>query len=85
MRGPRARSRPTIGDRNTIIVCHGTIIRYTLAALAGRRLPGILNGSISIFELDDDAWEVLTVNGMPLDEVPIPPDERPAEGDTVTR
>ena len=44
-----------------------------------------MNGSISIFERMDDAWDVLTVNGMPLDEVPIPPDERPAEGDTVTR
>lgn len=72
-------------DRDVVIVCHGTIIRYTLAALAGRRLPGIMNGSCSIFVLDGDAWKVLTVNGMPLDEVPIPPDERPAEGDTVTR
>jgi probable phosphoglycerate mutase len=72
-------------DRNTVIVCHGTIIRYTLAALAGRRLPGIMNGSCSVFVLDGDAWKVLTVNGEPLDEVPIPPDERPAEGDTVTR
>jgi uncharacterized phosphatase len=72
-------------DRNTIIVCHGTIIRYTLAALAGRRLPGIMNGSCSTFVLDGDAWQILTVNGVPLDEVPIPADERPAEGDTVTR
>lgn len=73
------------GDRDTIIVCHGTIIRYTLAALAGHRLPGITNDSCSILERVDDRWEVLTVNGMPIDEVPIPPDERPAEGDTVTR
>jgi len=72
-------------DRDTVIVCHGTIIRYTLAALAGRRLPGITNGSCSMFVLDGDAWEVLSVNGMPLAEVPIPPDDRPAEGDTVTR
>lgn len=72
-------------DRNTIIVCHGTIIRYTLAALAGRRLPGITNGSCSTFVLDGDAWQVLSVNGTPLDEVPIPLDDRPAEGDTVTR
>jgi uncharacterized phosphatase len=74
-----------VGDRNTIIVCHGTIIRYTLAALAGRRLPGIVNGSISTLELEDDVWDVLTVNGTPLAEVPVPPDERPTEGDTVTR
>jgi probable phosphoglycerate mutase len=80
-----ARIAQDVGDRDTIIVCHGTIIRYTLAALAGRRLPGIVNGSISMLELKGDVWKVLTVNGMPIDEVPVPPDERPAEGDTVTR
>jgi uncharacterized phosphatase len=73
------------GDRNTIIVCHGTIIRYTLADLAGRRLPGIMNGSISTLERDDDGWRVLSVNGLPLAEVPEPPDERPRDGDTMTR
>jgi uncharacterized phosphatase len=72
-------------DRDTIIVCHGTIIRYTLASLAGRRLPGILNGSISTLEQTPDAWDVLSVNGLPLSLVPIPPDERPREGDTATR
>lgn len=73
------------GERPTIIVCHGTIIRYTLAALAGRRLPGILNGSISTLDLVDGTWEVLTVNGMPLPMVPEPANYMPAEGDTVTR
>lgn len=73
------------GETPTIIVCHGTIIRYTLAALAGRRLPGIVNGSISTLELEDGRWQVLTVNGVPLDEVPEPADERPQDGDTVTR
>jgi uncharacterized phosphatase len=53
-------------DQDVVIVCHGTIIRYTLAALAGRPLDGIRNGSISTFELDGDAWRVLTVNGSPL-------------------
>ena len=53
-------------DRDVVIVCHGTIIRYTLAALAGRPVDGIRNGSISTFRLDGDRWEVLTVNGAPL-------------------
>jgi uncharacterized phosphatase len=53
-------------DRDVVIVCHGTIIRYTLAALAGHPLPGITNGSISTFELDGEDWRVLTVNGSPL-------------------
>ena len=52
---------------NVVIVCHGTIIRYTLAALAGRPLDAIHNGSISTFRLDGDEWDVLTVNGQPLD------------------
>lgn len=73
------------GETPTIIVCHGTIIRYTLAALAGRRLPGILNGSISTLELQNGVWQVLSVNGAPLDEVPEPPNYMPAEGDTATR
>lgn len=73
------------GERPTIIVCHGTIIRYTLASLAGRRLPGIVNGSISTLDLVDGRWEVLSVNGMPLPMVPEPESFRPADGDTVTR
>ena len=80
-----ARIAADYGDRDTIIVCHGTIIRYTLAALAGRRLPGIVNGSIATFLLEGEAWEVLSVNGTALAAVPIPVDERPADGDTVTR
>jgi uncharacterized phosphatase len=73
------------GERPTIIVCHGTIIRYTLAALAGRRLPGILNGSISTLEFENGHWDVLTVNGISLQAIPEPVDERPADGDTMTR
>jgi probable phosphoglycerate mutase len=53
-------------DRDVVIVAHGTIIRYTLAALAGRPLDAIRNGSISTFRLEGDRWEVLTVNGEPL-------------------
>jgi uncharacterized phosphatase len=52
--------------QDVVIVCHGTIIRYTLAALAGRPVDGIVNGSISTFRLDGDRWQVLTVNGQPL-------------------
>ena len=53
-------------DRNVVIVCHGTIIRYTLAALAGRPVDGIRNGSISTLARVGDRWDVLTVNGEPL-------------------
>lgn len=56
------------GDRNTLIVCHGTIIRYTLAHLAGRPFEQIRNGSVSTFERDGEAWRVLTVNDEPLTE-----------------
>ena len=53
-------------DQDVVIVCHGTIIRYTLAALAEREVDGIVNGSISTFRLDGDRWDVLTVNGKTL-------------------
>ena len=54
-----------------LAVCHGTIIRYTLARLAGRPVPGIDNGSISMIRSGADGWEVLTVNGIPLAEIPL--------------
>jgi probable phosphoglycerate mutase len=54
--------------RNVVIVCHGTIIRYTLATLAGHPVDGISNGTVSELERtpDGEAWRVLTVNGIPL-------------------
>ncbi len=51
---------------DVLIVCHGTLIRYTLSAFAGHKVDGILNGSISTFRLDADRWDVLTVNGLPI-------------------
>jgi len=56
-------------DADVLIVCHGTLIRYTLADLAGRTVPGILNGSVSTFSLAGDVWTVETVNGSPLEAV----------------
>lgn len=52
--------------RNVIVVCHGTLIRSTLSALAGQQFEHILNGSISTLENTDDRWRVLTVNGGPV-------------------
>jgi uncharacterized phosphatase len=52
--------------RNVIIVCHGTIIRYTLATIAGHPVDGIHNGTVSELEHTDAGWQVLTVNGQPL-------------------
>ncbi|TQL47592.1 putative phosphoglycerate mutase [Homoserinimonas aerilata] len=53
--------------RNVVIVCHGTIIRYTLADLAGRPLDQIVNGSVSTLEHDGSGWRVTGVNSKPLD------------------
>jgi len=60
-----------IPDGAVLVVCHGTIIRYTLARIAGRPVPGIDNGSISMLRHDDGAWRVATVNGIPLEEIPV--------------
>ncbi|MCU1425154.1 MAG: histidine phosphatase family protein [Microbacteriaceae bacterium] len=59
------------GDRNTLIVCHGTIIRYTLSSLAGRTFEQIHNGSVATFEKLGDGWRVLTVNDEPVTAVPV--------------
>ena len=71
-RGERALAQiaADFADQSVLVVCHGTIIRYTLARLAGRPVPGIDNGSISLARRDHDGWHVLTVNGIPLDEIP---------------
>ncbi len=55
---------------SVLVVCHGTIIRYTLARLAGRAVPGIDNGSVSLLRGSPDGWAVVTVNGIPLEEIP---------------
>lgn len=70
-----ARVADDYGDQEVVIVCHGTIIRYTLAALAGRPVDGIRNGSISTLRLAGDAWDVLTVNGEALVAVAEPHDD----------
>ncbi|MGV3713495.1 histidine phosphatase family protein [Pseudolysinimonas sp.] len=57
-------------DGAVLVVCHGTIIRYTLARLAGRPVPGIDNGSVSMVRADGARWEVVTVNGIPLEDIP---------------
>ncbi|EAR25658.1 YhfR [marine actinobacterium PHSC20C1] len=53
-------------DKKVIVVCHGTIIRYTLSELAGRDFDHIVNGSISTIERLASSWAVRTVNGEPL-------------------
>ena len=67
-RAALARIDAEYGDRNTLIVCHGTIIRYTLADLAGRPFDQIRNGSVATFERAGEAWRVLSVNDEPLTE-----------------
>lgn len=58
-------------DGAVLVVCHGTIIRYTVARLAGRPVPGIDNGSISLLRFEGGTWQVATVNGIPLAEIPL--------------
>lgn len=67
-RGEAALSRVAdeYGERNVIIVCHGTIIRYTLGALAGQLLDPIRNGSTATFDRVADGWRVHTVNDVAL-------------------
>lgn len=55
------------GDANVVIVCHGTIIRYTLGELAGQPLDLIRNGSTATFDRSADGWQVHTVNDVALE------------------
>jgi probable phosphoglycerate mutase len=55
------------GDQQVVVVAHGTLIRYTLAALAGHPIEGIRNGTVSTAQRVGTTWEVLTVNGAPCE------------------
>ncbi|MBI5161604.1 MAG: histidine phosphatase family protein [Micrococcales bacterium] len=52
--------------RRVVAVCHGTIIRYTLSEIAGRKLPQPGNATASMVEWTGGAWRVLTVGGAPV-------------------
>ncbi len=70
-RAALTRIREDLGDlASPLIVAHGTLIRYTLAALAGRPVPGIENGSISRVRREGSRWVVESVNGVPLAHIP---------------
>jgi uncharacterized phosphatase len=56
-------------DKQIIVVCHGTIIRYTLSKLAQRPFDHILNGSISTIERVNGGWAVHSVNGEELESI----------------
>jgi uncharacterized phosphatase len=49
--------------QNVVVVCHGTIIKYTLIRLTGHPIDYVLNGTVSAMERDGDGWRVLSVNG----------------------
>lgn len=58
-------------ERPTLVVAHGTIIRYTLNDIAGAHpeeqvVPRILNGALSTIQRDAHGnWELLSVNVNP--------------------
>lgn len=61
--------------KNVVLVCHGTIAKYTLIHLTDYPVEVILNGSVSAMERDGDAWRVLTVNGEAINSLD-PQDQR---------
>ena len=50
-------------DRNVVVVCHGTIMKYTLIRLTGHPVDVIRNGTVSAIERDGEGWRALSVNG----------------------
>ena len=61
-------------DRSVLAVCHGTLIRYTLGAFAGRQFGPIGNGTVSTLSYADRAWTVHTVGGVDVAELPESPE-----------
>jgi uncharacterized phosphatase len=64
-----------------LAVAHGTLIRYTLAAITGhdaRHYPRLDNASSSFVRFDGVGWHVLTVGGVDAAEVLPDLDERAA-------
>jgi len=51
---------------NVVVVCHGTIMKYTLIRLTGYPVDVVLNGTVSAIERDGKGWRVLTINGEPV-------------------
>ena len=54
-------------DAHIVVVCHGTIIRFTLSEILGREVPHIENAAANTVEWDGTAWRVLSINGGVLD------------------
>ncbi|CBT74562.1 phosphoglycerate mutase family protein [Glutamicibacter arilaitensis Re117] len=52
--------------KNVAVICHGTIIRYTLSHFAGYKLDTIRNGSVAIIGNETGKWQLELVN----DQVP---------------
>lgn len=52
--------------KNVVVVCHGTIIRYTLSDLAGYEQDAVPNGSVALVDNTEGIWKVRSVNGIPL-------------------
>ena len=64
-----------------LAVAHGTLIRYTLAAISGhetRQYPKLDNASSSMVRFTDASWRVLTVGGADFVDV-LPPLDEAAE------
>lgn len=53
-------------NSNVVVVCHGTIMKYTLIRMTGYPVDVILNGTVSAIERDGAGWRVLTINGEPV-------------------
>ncbi|WP_313813941.1 histidine phosphatase family protein [Glutamicibacter sp.] len=56
--------------QNVAVICHGTIIRYTLSDIAGYQLDTIRNGSVALLGQDAQGRLVLELVN---DQVPVPP------------
>lgn len=55
-------------DGRVVVVCHGTIIRFTLSELVGWEVGHIENAAANTVEWDGERWFVRTINGQPVEQ-----------------
>ena len=55
-------------DGRVVVVCHGTIIRFTLSELLGWEVGHIENAAACTVEWDGETWFVRTVNNQPVEQ-----------------
>lgn len=56
--------RDAHGDRDVVVVCHGTFIRAAVEGLTGRTITRVANASATVLEHDGSTWRLREVEAL---------------------